>query len=233
MPTDSAWKKQTKLVSQLVSAQEDLFAARQEQQAQIEKIHYQISELKRKSRGTSNANKRSAKLERQITELTSRLDAIEARGGSDVSDEVVKELARIDAKTMNLHLEVDNLGSRVHALESSPVHRIDFLKSKIDVAHKASLDVVTPWVESLFVGLFTFLLTALALNWWIAEDWNWVKDFWASLIVGAAAFFIMASFEKFNLNLVIQARHLWAMKDEEAKEEDTSAEEDSKVDASV
>jgi|688.fasta_scaffold203833_2 hypothetical protein len=232
MPTDSAWKKQTKLVSQLVSAQEDLFAARQEQQEQIEKIRYQITELKRKSRGTSNANKRSAKLERQITELTSRLDAIEARGGSDVSDEVVKELARIDAKTMNLHLEVDNLGSRVHALESSPVHKIDFFKSKIDVAHKASLDVVTPWVESLFVGLFTFLLTALALNWWIAEDWNWVKDFWASLIVGAAAFFIMASFEKFNLNLVIQARHMWAMKDEEAKE-DASAEEDSKVDASV
>jgi hypothetical protein len=106
------------------------------------------------------------------------------------------------------------------------------LKSKIDVAHNASIDVVTPWIEALFVGLFTFLLTALALNWWIAEDWNWVKDFWASLIVGAAAFFIMASFEKFNLNLVIQARHMWAMKDEEAKE-DASAEEDSKVDASV
>ena len=232
MPSDSAWKKQTELVGQLVSGQEDLFAARQKQQAQIEKIRYQISELKRKSRGTSNANKRSAKLERQIADLSSRLEAVEARGGSDVSDAVVKELARIDAKTMNLHLEVDNLGSRVHALETSPVHRIDFLKSKIDVAHKVSLDVVTPWVEALFVGVFTFLLTALALNWWVAEDWNWVKDFWASIIVGAAAFFIMARFEKFNLNLVIQARHMWAMKDEEAKE-DASTEEDSKVDASV
>jgi hypothetical protein len=42
----------------------------------------------------------------------------------------------------------------------------------------------------------------------------------------------MASFEKFSLNLVIQARHLWAMKDEEAKE-DASSEEESKVDASV
>lgn len=232
MPSDSAWKKQTKLVNQLVTAQEDLFAAREEQQEQIEKIRYQITELKRKSRGTSNANKRSAKLERQITELTSRLDAIEARGGSDVSDAVVKELARIDAKTMNLHLEVDNLGSRVHALESSPVHKIDFFKSKIDVAHKASIDVVTPWAEALIVGVFAAILTAIALNFWIAQSWNATKDFWASVIVGAAAFFIMASFEKFNLNLVVQARHMWAMKDEEAKE-DASSEEESKVDASV
>jgi len=232
MPSDSAWKKQTRLVKQLVVAQEDLFAARQEQQAQIEKIRYQISELKRKSRGTSNANERSAKLERQITELSSRLEAVEARGGSDVSDAVVKELARIDAKTMNLHLEVDNLGSRVHALESSPVHRIDFLKSKIDVAHKASIDVVTPWAEALIVGVFAAILTAIALNFWFAQSWNATKDFWASVIVGVAAFFIMASFEKFNLNLVIQARHLWAMKDEEAKE-DASSEEESKVDASI
>jgi hypothetical protein len=226
MPSDSAWKKQRKLVDQLVSGLEDLFASREEQQEQIVDLKKRLECLERKSRGTTSAHKK-------VVDLQKRLEAVEARSGSDVSDAVVKELARIDAKTMNLHLEVDNLGSRVHALETSPVHRIDFLKSKIDVAHKASLDVVTPWVEALFVGVFTFFLTALALNWWIAEDWNWVKDFWASLIVGAAAFFIMASFEKFNLNLVIQARHLWAMKDEEAKEEDTSAEEDSKVDASV
>lgn len=225
MPSDSAWKKQTRLVSQLVSAQEDLFAAREEQQAQIVDVKNRLERLERKSRGTTSAHKK-------VVDLQKRLEAVEARGGYDVSDAVVKELARIDAKTMSLHLEIDNLGSRVHALETSPVHRIDFLRSKIDVAHKASLDVVTPWVEALFVGVFTFLLTALALNWWVAEDWNWVKDFWASLIVGAAAFFIMASFEKFNLNLVIQARHIWAMKDEEAKE-DASSEEDSKVDASV
>lgn len=225
MPSDSAWKKQTKLVNQLVSAQEDLFAAREEQQEQIVDLKKRLERLERKSRGTTSAHKK-------VVDLQKRLEAVEARGGSDVSDAVVKELARIDAKTMNLHLEVDNLGSRLHALESSPIHKIDFLKSKIDVAHKASIDVVTPWAEALFVGVFTFLLTSLALNWWIAEDWNWVKDFWASLIVGAAAFFIMASFEKFNLNLVVQARHLWAMKNEEAKE-DASSEEDSKADVSV
>lgn len=225
MPSESAWKKQTRLVKQLVSAQEDLFAAREEQQEQIVDLKKRLERLERKSRGTTSAHKK-------VVDLQKRIEAVEARSGSDVSDAVVKELARIDAKTMNLHLEVDNLGSRVHALETSPVHRIDFLKSKIDVAHKASIDVVTPWIEALFVGVFTFLLTALALNWWIAEDWNWVKDFWASLIVGAAAFFIMASFEKFNLNLVVQARHLWAMKDEEVKE-DASSEEDSKADVSV
>jgi hypothetical protein len=225
MPSEKSWKKQTQLVSQLVSAQEDLFAAREEQQEQIVDIKKRLEDLERKSRGTTSAH-------RKVVDLQKRLEAVEARSGSDVSDAVVKELARIDAKTMNLHLEVDNLGSRVHALETSPVHRIDFLKSKIDVAHKASIDVVTPWIEALFVGLFTFLLTALALNWWIAEDWNWVKDFWASLIVGAAAFFIMASFEKFNLNLAIQARHLWTMKDEEAKE-NASEDEDSRADASV
>jgi len=225
MPKESAWRKQTELVKQLVSAQEDLFAAREEQQEQIVDLKKQLERLERKSRGTTSAHKK-------VVDLQKRLEAVEARGGSDVSDAVVKELARIDAKTMNLHLEVDNLGSRVHALESSPAHKIDFLKSKIDVAHKASIDVVTPWAEALIVGVFAAILTAIALNFWIAQSWNATKDFWASAIVGAAAFFIMASFEKFSLNLVIQARHMWTMKDEEAKE-DASSEEDSKVDASV
>jgi len=135
----------------------------------------------------------------------------------------VKELARIDAKTMNLHLEVDNLGSRVNALESSPVHRIDFLKSKIDVAHTTDAKFDTPWVEAFIVGVVAFLLTAFSLNVWIAEDWNWVKDFWASLIVGAAAFFVMASFEKLRLGLQIQARHVWAMKEQPAENQQPSA----------
>jgi hypothetical protein len=225
MPSDSAWKKQTRLVKQLVSAQEDLFAAREEQQEQIEDMKKRLERLERKSRGTTSAH-------RKVVDLQKRLEAVEARGGSDVSDDLVKELARIDAKTMNLHMEIDNLGMRVHALESSPVHRIDFLKSKIDVAHKASIDVVTPWVEALIVGVFAAILAAIALNWWIAEDWSGSKDFWASAIVGAAAFLVMASFEKFNLNLLVQARNVWAMKDEEATD-DASKEEDSRADASV
>jgi len=195
----------------------DLFAARAEARARIKQIGYQIDELKRVGRGTSLANKRVAQLERKLQKIESDFKEYGA------SKAVLEELARLDTSTKNLYLEVAGHGDRIRALEQSDAMKIDFQNSAVEVAHTTDAKFDTPWVEAFIVGVVAFLLTAFSLNVWIAEDWNWVKDFWASLIVGAAAFFVMASFEKLRLGLQIQARHVWAMKEQPAENQQPSA----------
>ncbi len=165
----------------------DLFAARDEARASIKSIQHQIAELKRVGRGTTLANKRAAQLERKLQKIEADFSEYGA------SKAVLDELKRLDTSTKNLYLEVAG-----------------------HVAHTSDVRVDTPWVEALIVGVVAFLLSAFALNAWIAQDWNATKDFWASLIVGAAALFVMASFEKIRLGLQIQARHQWAYKEQPA-----------------
>ncbi len=188
----------------------DLFAARDEARSIIKSIQHQIDELKRVGRGTTLANKRAAQLERKLQKIEADFSEYGA------SKAVLDELKRLDTSTKNLYLEVAGHGDRIRALEQSDAMRIDFQRSEIDVAHTSDVRVDTPWVEALIVGVVAFLLTAFALNAWIAQDWNATKDFWASLIVGAAALFVMASFEKIRLGLKIQARHQWAYKEQPA-----------------
>jgi len=195
----------------------DLFAARDEARSIIKSIQHQIDELKRVGRGTTLANKRAAQLERKLQKIEADFSEYGA------SKAVLNELKRLDTSTKNLYLEVAGHGDRIRALEQSDAMKIDFQNSAVEVAHTTDAKFDTPWVEAFIVGAVAFLLTAFALNAWIAQDWNFNKDFWASIIVGAAAFFVMASFEKFNLNLVIQARHLWAMKEKPAENQQPSA----------
>jgi len=206
----------------------DLFAARDEARTRIKQLHHEIAELKRVGRGTTLANKRAAQLERKLQKIESDFSEYGA------SKAVIDELKRLDTSTKNLYLEVAGHGDRIRALEQSDAMRIDFQRSEIDVAHTSDVRVDTPWVEALIVGVVAFLLTAFALNVWIAQDWNATKDFWASLIVGVAAFFIMASLEKIRLGLQIQARHQWAYKEQPASagsSESDQTETQTRVDA--
>jgi hypothetical protein len=195
----------------------DLFAARDEARARIKEITYRIAEMERVGRGTTLANKRAAQLERKLQKIESDFSEYGA------SKAVLDELTRLDTSTKNLYLEVAGHGDRIRALEQSDAMKIDFQNSGVEVAHTTDAKFDTPWVEAFIVGVVAFLLTAFALNAWIAQDWNATKDFWASLIVGAAAFFVMASFEKLRLGLQIQARHVWVMKEQPAENQQPSA----------
>jgi hypothetical protein len=194
----------------------DLFAARDEARTRIKQLHHEIAELKRVGRGTTLANKRAAQLERKLQKIENNFSEYGA------SKAVLEELTRLDTSTKNLYLEVAGHGDRIRALEQSDAMKIDFQNSGVEVAHTTDAKFDTPWVEAFIVGVVAFLLTAFALNAWIAQDWNAIKDFWASLIVGAAAFFVMASFEKLRLGLQIQARHVWAMKEQPAENQQPS-----------
>lgn len=180
----------------------------------ITELRKQIAVLERKSRGTTRANKEIARLTQQVNELQEKFL------GAGPTDAVLAELTRLDTSTKNLYLEVAGHGDRIRALEQSPAMQIDFEKSEIEIAHKLETGVETPWVGALVVAAVAAFCTALALNWWIAQSWNSTKDFWASVIVGFAAFWIFASFEKHFAKLDIEAQMNWAKIESKSKSDE-------------
>ena len=191
---------------------DSLIVQSREVRQHIDEMRKQIAILERKSRGTTRANKEIAKLQQQVNKLQENFL------GAGPTDAVLAEMKRLDTSTKNLYLEVAGHGDRLRALEQSSAMQIDFEKSEIEVAHKLETGKNTPWVEALVVGVVAAIFTALALNWWIAQSWNSTKDFWASMIVGFAAFWIMASFEKYFAKLDIEAQMNWVKKESKQKE---------------
>lgn len=195
--------------------EDDLFALKDRYETDSAIIRREIDVLKRKSRGISGANRRAAALEIVMSKVESRLEKLEAKSsGGGVTPNTLFELEQIRKEVTRYRGEIDGLDARVSVLEQSDANKIDFKNSKIEVAHASEIKPETPWVEALIVAVVAAFLTAFSLNFFIARDWNIVKDFWASIIIGTAVFFIYASFEKWVLMLKIQARHNWAWKDQ-------------------
>lgn len=227
-----ATNKQTQRIDKLET---DLTQLRQRQQA----LEFYVEELKRKSRGITSATSRVAAVERNHTALSGEIEALTHRlneqrhvtsPDNSVLKDIRKDFLRIEA-AQNTHYQdldgrltalsgrLDDYGHRLEGLEGSDVHRFDFPATRLELTHDATIDVDTPWVEALIVGVFAGILSAAATNSWIAEDWKWQKDFWCALIVGVAAFWLMASFEKFSLKLNLSGKLIWAQRNNDKEEQ--------------
>lgn len=198
--------------------------------ASVHGLGYHVEELQRKSRGTTRANAQAAvttrehqKLEQQVADIATKLDQLPANPGRVDFGAITQELTRLDAaikdhyrdlqgQLAQLSETVGDHGSRISRLEKSGDSGIDFEKSHLELTHESSIGVETPWVEAFIIGAIAGVLCAWALNLWIAGDWNATKDLWASLIVAFAAFWIMASFERFRLNLSLSGKMVWMRK---------------------
>lgn len=194
---------------------DDLFNLRDEFYSERDFTRREIDVLKRKARGISGANRRAAAIEITLSKVENRLEKLEAKAnGTGVTPNVLFEMEQIQKDVTKYRGEIDGLDARVSVLEQSEANRINFQDSKIDVVHTSELKSQTPWVEALVMGIVAAFLAFVFLNLGLARSWDWVKDFCASVIIGVAVYWIVASFEKWTLDLKVQARHIWAWKDQ-------------------
>ena len=192
---------------------------------QLGALRYQVENLRRKAEGTTLANARVAKVERQLDRLTRRVDDLGPSASSIQIEVLSQDLATLTATVQGhyrdlqgqiaqLGDEVTTVAGRVDKLESSRAQQIDFDRSTATVSgNNMEVQQDSAWVEGVLAGLVAGGLTALATNWWNASDWPVIKDWWAAIIVGTAVMFIVASFGalRVHTNGLMATLH-WATK---------------------
>jgi hypothetical protein len=222
-----ATNKQNQRIDKLET---DLAQLRQRQQA----LEFFVDELKRKARGITSATSRVAAVERnhnalsgQIEALTNRLN--EQRQSNNPESSVLKDirqhLERIEKAQTTHYEDLDGrlaaLSGRVDTLEGAEALKIDFANTRLDLTANPTIDVDTPWLGAFIIGIFAGALSAVALNLWVAQGWEWQKDFWAAVIIGVAALLVFASFEKFTSKVNLSGKLIWAYRDAEKAEPKT------------
>lgn len=163
---------------------------------------FDVEELKRKSRGTTLANQRVATVE-------------------GLTKALVTDIKRVE-KTVNTHYDdLDNRLSEAHRaiddLKRSEPHRYDLEKTKLEVNHRGSIEVVTPWGWSFLLGVAAMLIALIGFtrHWWVNKDLAGDERWVCSILIGIAVFFAVASFERFKLHLDIGGKLLWRRRDQE------------------
>lgn len=219
--------KQTQRIDKLEAS---LTQLRQRQQA----LEFYVEELKRKARGITSATSRVAAVERNHTALSGQIEALtnrlnEQRHVTNPDNSVLKDIRqaveRIEKAQTTHYEDLDGrlaaLSGRVDTLEGAEALKIDFANTRLDLTANPTIDVDTPWLGAFIIGIFAGALSAVALNLWIAQSWEWQKDFWAAVIIGVAALLTYASFEKFISKVNLSGKLIWAYRDPKKAEPKT------------
>lgn len=151
-----------------------------------------------------------------LTELT-RVNDQAVAFTNDLQNQIDTFKQRVDQveKTQNLHgPEIVRAHDRIDDVETAPMLDIDPATTAIEL--DGNVQSKTPWVKGIVAGALIGVMCFIALNTW-ADDWEQLRIFGFSVILGLAIMCLVASVETFQLSL--NGRLLWGRHDRQRQEE--------------
>lgn len=196
--------------------------------AKIKALRYNVDDLRRRSDGTTTANKRCAQLERRLNstenELQQVIERIKSLGpaAGPIQQEHLKQVftelnGRLDSLWQDINLQLEDIKEtqRFHGEEIDRAHtRIDSVRE--DLAN-ATIDTsgatitktpVVSWVVSIIVGAIVGIAVYIAVEVATKDDASWMtwRSVAAGIAVGVAVMAFVSSFEGFILNITAKFR---------------------------